>query len=177
MKSLAIGIKLLLGSFLLGFVGNTLATTPFPRDVAQIDSEGFSCPAPSSVFNDIPGLVLTMETSGKPVQVSFTATVDLSSNSIIQLRPVIDGRAQDDKFVTHNSGANNGIEISLSMSRVFRVTKGVHTFGVQAACPSSGGTVHPFRMWLTVYEVGSDAQNRGDDNRNDGNIKSPFSRP
>lgn len=172
MKPLAIGIRLLLGSFLAEFFGCAMAAPLFQPNVAQIDAPtGFVCPAPSSVFHDVPGLVLTMETSGNPVHVSFTATNGLSGNTFIQLRPVIDGRAQDDKFVLYKSGGTTNMEITLSMSRVFSVSKGVHTFGVQVSCPITGDTVNVFRSWLTVYELGSAVP------KSDGIMKSPWSRP
>ncbi|MFC3110343.1 hypothetical protein ACFOFO_20650, partial [Undibacterium arcticum] len=164
MKPLAIGIRLLLGSFLVGFFGCTMAAPLFQPNVAQIDeaNQGYYCPpVPQNEagFTNIPNFVLTMETFGNPVQVSFTTRVSISTSSAVSLRPVIDGRVPgapvrpDAFYLYFNSGANQGMDTTLSMSRVFTVSKGVHTFGVQASC--QGMFVNLGVRWLTVYELGS----------------------
>lgn len=124
--------------------------------IAQVDGTGqaYDCQN-TDTFQTIPDLLLSLRTRKGHVVVTFTAQVGLSTAAIAQIRPVIDGQPPDDATIFLNNGANQGTIATPTFTRVYLVSQGPHTFGVQYACPGSGQIIIN-RRWLTVYEVDSE---------------------
>ena len=110
-------------------------------------TDGISCSGPSGTYSDT-DLSVTFRSSGSPVVNSFTAWANLSTNQGIQLRPTIDGHAVDDMTVGHFDVV--GDSTSLSFSRAYAVSKGVHTYAVQSSCQ---GSLTIGNRWLLVREM------------------------
>jgi hypothetical protein len=144
MSRLIVGVSLVTLLFTLG------ATEADAQNVAQVDGAGaLSCPV-SGVVGDVPGLALSLETTGNPVLVIYTVQFIASPTGQITLWPVIDGVTQTSGQRDRAIGDFSGQTADVTFSRVYEVARGPHTFGLRATCQS--GVVFSTR-WLTVYEL------------------------
>jgi hypothetical protein len=104
----------------------------------------------------LPNPVVHLDTQGRPVPILFAVTVDMGSNSSIQLCPSIDGQIPTpsiaDEVLTFNA-ASAGTRTTLNFARVYDLPKGAHVFGVLMACPAGGQVIVEIPRWLTVYEL------------------------
>ncbi len=123
-----------------------------PNFAQVTDRTGTFCPGPiDGIFLEIPGLSLELKTQGKPVLVTFNVIASFGGNTILLLRPTIDGQPADPPplWVQHSQGTLGEVD-TLSWSRIYELDKGLHAFGVE--CDSQGG-VSTSLGWLTVLEI------------------------
>jgi hypothetical protein len=97
----------------------------------------------------IPGLALTLETSGRPVQVMYHVQFVASPTGAIHIIPVIDGESASGQ-VDRSIGDCSGQQDVISFSRVYSLAKGTHTFALSFSCQSG---VDVTVGWLTIYEL------------------------
>jgi hypothetical protein len=85
----------------------------------------------------------------------FNIQADATTDQAVLLRPSIDGQRPNPTnpalvdWVQSGSG-QLGVR-TLSFSRVYKVPKGTHVFGVQMSC--QGQPTFVAGRWLTVYEL------------------------
>jgi hypothetical protein len=93
-------------------------------------------------------LSLTLQTTGKPVQITIDMNVTLGTNSGIVIRPTIDGNQVDQMQASHFVGGAESPH--LTFSRLYSVPQGTHTFTAQFSC-QAGVTVG--LRWMIVDEL------------------------
>jgi hypothetical protein len=110
---------------------------------------------PGGDFHTIPGLALSLTTSGNPVQVTFTMNVRggqsaASPGSNLRFRPVIDGTPMADDLQGWQLQNNVSMVDSVTYMRIFPLRAGPHTIAAEAACQ---GVTVVFRSWVSAYEL------------------------
>ncbi len=128
------------------------------QNVAQVDGTiGVECTFTHGVVGDVPGLTLSLATTGNPVLIIYTVQFNGNPTAGITLWPVIDGviqtSGQRDRFI----GDFSGQIADVTFSRVYALDRGQHTFGLHAACQSQ---IIFSTTWLTVYELPNGRQPR-----------------
>src|SRR5262245_10554397 len=98
------------------------------QNVAQVDGVvgGPEC-STGGVVVDVPGLALSLKTTGNPVLIMYTVQFNANPTGGITLWPVIDG-------VTQSSGQRDrlvgtGQVADVTFSRIYEIERGEHTFG------------------------------------------------
>lgn len=139
-------VRLILAVFPLFAVATTNA---YAQNVAQVGLlPGPEC-STGGITSDVPGLTLSLDTTGGPVLVMYTVQFNGNPNAGINLWLVIDGvtdmSGQRDRLI----GATAQVA-DLTFSRVYAVDRGEHTFGLRATCQNQ---VVFSAGWLTVYEL------------------------
>ena len=138
----------------LSLVSVVVAGQPEPiANVGQVDLfDDWSCPLtypfPPLIFTDMP-LSLALTTTGGPVLVAMTLTTEsISSLREITLILVADNQSigADVRWQANDRGL-------ASVTRVYQLPAGAHTFGVKMACQTGGDTFIVTRAWLTAYEL------------------------
>jgi hypothetical protein len=152
----------LTGLLFWGLPAEAAAPGSSGANVGQVDvfgltlESGWVCPTPSGTtgeFFDVPGLALSLTTSGGPalilVQFNFFAPTP-SPGSAFWFEPVIDGVQRGaDRQAWQTGGAGSSIEL-FSYHRAYPLPAGTHTFAARMSCQSH---ITVFRGWLTVYEL------------------------
>ena len=103
----------------------------------------------------IPGLSLSLTTTGGPVLLMITVSVALpegvsSVEPATNLVPVVDAQAVSTDGIT-SPPLSGDQPFVLTFSRVYPLMAGVHTFGASLQCPPTLSVVT--RAWLTAYEL------------------------
>jgi hypothetical protein len=137
------------------------AVNALAQNVAQVDGIiGVECAFTHGLVGDVPGLALSLKTTGNPVLVIYTVQFNGNPTAGITLWPVIDGvtqtSGQRDRFI----GDFSGQVADVTFSRIYALKRGSHTFGLRATCQSQ---VIFSTSWLTVYELPKDKKDKGDD--------------
>jgi len=116
---------------------------------------GVTCPRFVEEF--IPGLDLTLTTSGRPVEVSYVIGFSSSPQGIIHLIPVINGIKLVDDQLDRAIGdfLGSGQRDTVSFSKVYWLPRDTHTFALIFTCQSAIDLV---RGWLTVNELPKQGQ-------------------
>ena len=144
MTRLIVGVSLVTLLFTFG------ATGVNAQNVAQVDGTGgVGCPV-HGVVGDVPGLTLSLDTTGNPVLIIYTVQFIASPTGSITLLLVIDGVTQTSGQRDRSIGDFSGKTADVTFSRVYAVAPGLHTFGLRATCQSG---VEFSTSWLTVYEL------------------------
>ena len=142
----------ILGTLLVVLVALPIAATA-DRAVGQADLP-LSLPCPYASGGAGPfvdsGIVLTLETKAGAVFITGSFDIGLSPNAGFLIRPTIDGVAADGAFAIHFIGEAQGERTTLSFSRAYEVSAGVHTFRLQFSCQ---GNVNASAGWLTVFQI------------------------
>jgi hypothetical protein len=132
-----------------------------PPNIGQVDvfgltlESGWVCPSPTGTtgeFFDVPGLALSLTTSGGPVLflVNFNHHgPGTSPGAAFWFEPLIDGVQKSADRLSWQTGTDSEIDV-FSYHRVYPLPAGPHTFAARMSCQS---TVTVFRGWLTVYEL------------------------
>jgi hypothetical protein len=121
---------------------------------AQVDlTETWPCPTPTGTtgtFFDVPGLALSLTTTGGPVllTVNFTFHAAVGA-SAYWLEPVIDGEQKSADRLSWQTGNDTEIDNSV-FQRVYALPAGSHTFAVRMSCQNQ---ISVLRGWLTVYAL------------------------
>jgi len=141
-------------------LGAAVTPTSVPN-VGQVDvnvdpnlSVFWACPPGSSTmvkgpFTDVPGLSLSLTTSGNPVLVLINMTLHGVSGAGFYLDFVIDGVPQSNDRMAWQTSADSEIEL-FSLQRVYAVAAAAHTFSAKMSCQNE---LLVYRAWLTVYEL------------------------
>jgi hypothetical protein len=154
--------RLLLIVSLISLSLTASAITALAQNVVQVDGTmGGQC-SEHGVVTDIPGLAVSLTTTGNPVLIIYTVQFNASPTGEITIWPVIDGVTQSSGQRDRAIGDFSGQTADVTFSRVYAVARGAHTFGLRATCQS---TVVFSTSWLTVYELPQGKQdNNGHDN-------------
>ena len=151
MTRFIVGISLVALLFALGAAGVNA------QNVAQVDgTQGGQCPEHGAV-GDLPGLNLSLDTTGNPVLMIYTVQFNASPTGQITLWPVVDGVTQLAGQRDRAIGDFSGQVADVTFSRVFALASGAHTVGLRATCQS---TVVFSTSWLTVYELPKNKQGK-----------------
>ena len=128
-----------------------IATAAPAQNVGQVDGTvgPGECPT-GGVVHDVPGLTLSLDTTGNPVLMNYTVQFNGNPTAGITLWPVIDGVTQTGAQRDRLIGDFSGQTADVTFSRVFALAPGLHTFGLRATCQSQ---VSFTTRWLTVYEL------------------------
>src|SRR5437879_8101514 len=127
------------------------------QNVAQVDgTQGVQC-LEHGVVGDVPGLTLSLDTTGNPVLLIYTVQFNASPSGSITLWPVIDGVTEFSGQRDRDIGDFSGQVADVTFARVFALASGAHTFGLRATCQS---TVVFSTSWLTVYELPKNKQGK-----------------
>ena len=116
---------------------------------------GWVRPSPSGTtgtFFDVPGLALSLTTSGGPVlfMVNFNFHgPGPSPGAAFWFEPMIDGVQQNADRLSWQTGLDSEIDV-FSYHRVYELPAGTHTFAARMSCQS---VITVFRGWLTAYEL------------------------
>ena len=125
--------------------------------MAQVDgTQGGQC-SEHGVLSDVPGLALSLETTGNPVLIMYTVQFNASPTGEMTLFTVIDGVTQASGQRDRAIGDFSGQTADVTFSRVYALARGLHTFGLRATCQS---TVVFATTWLTVYELPKSKQGK-----------------
>ena len=153
--------RLLLIVSLISLSLTASAITALAQNVVQVDGTmGGQC-SEHGVVTDIPGLALSLTTTGNPVLIIYTVQFNASPTGEITIWPVIDGVTQASGQRDRAIGDFSGQTADVTFSRVYAVAQSKHTFGLRATCQS---TVVFSTSWLTVYELPKGKQdNNGQD--------------
>ncbi len=134
-----------------------------PANVGQVDinvSPEFAlswlCPPGSGSmvkgpFTDVPGLTLSLTTSGGPVLLMVNMTLHGTAGTGFWFDFVIDGVSQSNDRMGWQTG-NDGFVDLFSLQRIYALAAGTHTFGAKMSCQNE---LLVYRSWLTVYELPS----------------------
>jgi hypothetical protein len=131
-----------------------------PANVGQVDvfgltlESGWQCPNNPGVFQAVPGMALSLSTSGGPIMyiVNFNFHGSgTSPGSGFQFHPVIDGTPFDQDRLGWQTGLDSEVD-TFAYTRVYAVPPGSHVFSAEMACQSD---LIVFRGWMTVYELPS----------------------
>lgn len=146
---------------LLGGLARAGQPSTQPPNWDQVDvfgltlESGWVCPSPSGTtgtFFDVPGLALSLTTSGGPVifMVNFNFHgPGTSPGAAFWFEPLIDGVQQSAYRLSWQTGLDSEIDV-FSYHRVYELPAGTHTFAARMSCQS---VITVFRGWLTVYEL------------------------
>jgi hypothetical protein len=122
-------------------------------------ASGWPCPNllnPTRTDNqlfEIPGLTLSITTTGNPVLVAVMMNVRGGSESLFWSL-IIDGQGRNQDEMTHvltPAPAGTLLGDTLNYHRVISLAAGAHTIGVGMSC--AGTTIVVYRSWLTAYEL------------------------
>jgi hypothetical protein len=153
-------IRLVLTVSLVALLFTLSVVEAHAQNVAQVDATGgVSCPV-NGVVGDVPGLNLSLETTGNPVLIIYTVQFIASPTGSITLLTVIDGVTQTSGQRDRSIGDLSGQTADVTFSRVYPLARGQHTFGLRATCHSG---VEFSTSWLTVYELPKSKNKRGDE--------------
>lgn len=175
-----LGVRVLLGVSALTIAGYAQALGFGQADQPELPSGGpqsiYLCQGQIGVtkqFFDIPTLTVQLATTGNPVRVTIHATANMNPDTYrVMFRPTIDNRAFDAKHVeVTNIKPQASMNLSMSMSRVYNVPSGMHTFKAQVSCDFVT-SVQVLGGWITVEEL---AGNNGN-SKNNATMSSPFSK-
>jgi hypothetical protein len=156
-------MKTALGSLVLCLFSASLVLAAPPTsgaNVGQVDvfgltlESGWVCPSDISTFHEVPGLTLSLTTSGGPVlfMVNFNHHgTGTSPGSAFHFHPKIDGQAFDQDRLGWQTGLDSEVDV-FGYHRVYSLPAGAHTFAAEMACQSQ---IMVFRGWMTVYELPS----------------------
>jgi len=137
------------------FAGESLS-----QNVAQVDFPG-ALPCPRPPENELlPDFKAILETSGRPVLLSYVVHFGSSPQGVLHLTPVIDGVRDAARQLDRALGdflASGQADI-VTFLRVYDLPKGVHTFELAASCQAA----MQLSGWLTVYEIPKQGQRGGD---------------
>jgi len=134
-----------------------ITTETHAQNVAQVDgTQGGQC-SEHGVLSDVPGLALSLETTGNPVLIMYTVQFNASPTGEMTLFTVIDGVTQASGQRDRAIGDFSGQTADVTFSRVYALARGLHTFGLRATCQSS---VVFATTWLTVYELPKSKQGK-----------------
>jgi len=126
------------------------ATEGNAQNVEQVTgTQGVQC-SEHGVVSDVPGLTLSLDTTGNPVLLIYTVQFNASPTGQITLWPAIDGVTELSGQRDRAIGDFSGQVADVTFARVFALASGAHTFGLRATCQS---TVVFSTSWLTVYEL------------------------
>jgi hypothetical protein len=132
-----------------------------PANVGQVDinidpefGSTWLCPPGSGSmvkgpFTDVPGLALSLTTSGQPVLLMINITLHGTAGTGFWFDPVIDVVSQSNDRMAWQTG-NDGFVDVFSFHRVYPLPAGTHTFGARMSCQNE---LLVYRAWLTVYEL------------------------
>src|SRR5262245_34583394 len=127
------------------------AIEAFAQNVAQVDgTTGNGQCSTGGVVSDVPGLSVSLATTGNPVLIMYTVQFNANPTGGINLWPVIDGVTQLVGQRDRSIGDFSGQVADVTFSRVYSLERGEHTFGLRATCQSQ---VIFTTRWLTVYEL------------------------
>lgn len=130
------------------------------QNIHQVDlAPGPECPT-HGVVGDVPGLALSVDTTGGPVLLMYTVQFNGNPTASITPWPVIDGVTQPSGQRDRAIGDFSGQIADVTFSRVYTVPSGAHTFGRRATCQSQ---VVFAAGWLTVYELPKSKPGKGRD--------------
>jgi hypothetical protein len=123
----------------------------FAQNVEQITAIdiGTECPR-NPPLGDVPGLALSLNTTGGPVLMLYTVEFVAGPTGAITLVPVIDGVIDTEGSRNRAIGDFSGQVADVTFSRVYALGLGTHTFALRAICQSQ---VIFRKGWLTVYEL------------------------
>ena len=125
--------------------------------MAQVDgTQGGQC-SEHGVLSDVPGLALSLETTGNPVLIMYRVQFNASPTGEMTLFTVIDGVTQASGQRDRAIGDFSGQTADVTFSRVYALARGLHTFGLRATCQSS---VVFATTWLTVNELPKSKQGK-----------------
>ena len=151
MSRLIAGVSLVTLLFTLG------TTEADAQNVEQVTgTQGVQC-LEHGVVGDVPGLTLSLDTTGNPVLLIYTVQFNASPSGSITLWPVIDGVTEFSGQRDRDIGDFSGQVADVTFARVFALASGAHTFGLRATCQS---TVVFSTSWLTVYELPKSKQGK-----------------